>query len=145
MHLNKVAETTLTISVTHTDVGKYSEVPIDLPISPEDFQSGLKIPLDSIQGIWKKASELVGETASISPAPGYGPECKMVISRKGKRLHLVTQSKRGKYSCDSDCCNWKSLGVCSHTVAVAHVNGQLQEFCDHYKHSKRLPNVSKLV
>ena len=69
----------------------------------------------------------------------------MVISQKGKRPHLVTQSTRGKYSCDSDCPNWKSLSVCSHTVAVAHVNGQLQEFCDHYRRSKRLPNVSKLV
>ena len=53
---------------------------ICLPISPEEFQSGLKAPLGSTEGIWKKASEQVSETVTISLAPGYDPECKMVIS-----------------------------------------------------------------
>ena len=34
----------------------------------------------------------------------------MVMSRKGKN---------GRYWCDSDCLNWKSLGIYSHSVAVA--------------------------
>ena len=30
-----------------------------LPILPEDFQSGLKVPLAIVQGIWKKAEDLL--------------------------------------------------------------------------------------
>lgn len=69
----------------------------------------------------------------------------MVVSRKGKRPHLVTKGKAGKFSCDSECANWKSLGLCSHVVAVAHTNGQLEEFCNSYRKLKKLPNISKLL
>ena len=62
------------------------------------------------------------------------------MSRLGKRPHLVTKGKTGIYSCDSDCPNWKSMSVCSHTVAVAHISGQMQEFCDQYRKQKRLPS-----
>ena len=37
------------------------------------------------------------------------------------------------------------MGICSHTVAVAHVNGSLKEFCTLYRKSKRAPSVSKLL
>ena len=98
-----------------------------LPIRPEDFQSGLKVPLATVQGIWKKAEELPSELGSISSAPGYGSKCKMVLSRSGNRPHLVTCGKSGKFSCDNECPNWKSMNLCSHSVAVAHVNDSLQE------------------
>ena len=82
-----------------------------LPVQPEEFHSGLKIPLAAIQGIWKKAEELLNDSNAISPAPGYDSKCKMVMSRSGKRPHLVTCSKQGKYTCDGDCPNWKSIFV----------------------------------
>lgn len=115
------------------------------PVTPEEFHSGLKIPLQSIQGIWKKASELINNPTAISPAPGYGPECKVVMSRHGKRPHLVTKGKGNKFSCDNDCPNWKSLGICSHSVSVAHLNGQMREFCDQHRKHKHLPSITKLV
>ena len=61
-----------------------------LSVRPEDFHSGLKIPLAAIQGIWKKAEELLSDPNAISPAPGYDSRCKMVMSRSGKCPHLVT-------------------------------------------------------
>ena len=116
-----------------------------LPIQPEDFQSGLKIPLATVQGIWKKAEDLLREPGSISSAPGYGTRCKMVLSRSGKRPHLVTCGKGGKFSCDGECPNWKAMNICSHSVAVAHMNGSLQDFCDQYRKSKRVPSVTNLL
>ena len=68
-----------------------------------------------------------------------------VASRKGKQLYLVTRNKAGKYSCDSDCPNWKSMGFCSYSIAVAQVNGQLNEFYNILRKSKRLPSISQLV
>jgi len=51
----------------------------------------------------------------------------MVLSYSGKVPHLVVSSKMGDFICDSNCPNWKGLGICSHSVVVAEVNGQLQE------------------
>ena len=116
-----------------------------LSVRPEDFHSGLKILLAAIQGIWKKAEELLSDPNAISPAPGYDSRCKMVMSRSGKRPHLVTCTKQGKYTCDSECPNWKSVNICSHSVAVAQVSNSLQEFCNLYRKSKHLPSVTRLV
>ena len=112
-----------------------------LSVRPEDFHSGLKIPLAAIPGIWKKAEELLSDPNAISPAPGYDSRCKMVMSWSGKRPHLITCTKQGKYTCDSECPNWKSMNICSHSVA-AHVSNSLQEFCDLYRKLKRLPSVT---
>ena len=122
-----------------------SSAAVELCIRPEEFHDGLKIPLQAVLGIWKKAEELLGDPNAISPAPGYDSKCRMVMSRSGKRPHLVTCSKSGKYSCDNECPNWKSMNICSHSLAVAHVNNSLKEFCDLYRKSKRLPSISRLV
>ena len=122
-----------------------SSTAVKLCVRPEEFHTGLKIPLPAVQGIWKKAEELLGDANAISPAPGYDSKCRMVMSRSGKRPHLVTYSKSGKFSCDNECPNWKSMNICSHSVAVAHVNNSLKEFCDLYRKSKHLPSISRLV
>lgn len=115
-----------------------------LPVQPEDFHSVLKIPLAAIQGIWRKADELLSDPNAISPAPGYDSKYKMVMSQSGKHPHLVTCGKQGKYTCDSECPNWKSMNICSHSVAVAHINDSLREFCDLYRKSKHLPTSHSL-
>ena len=109
------------------------------------FQSGLKIPLPSVQAIWNKAAELILQPKVIAPAPEYGPQCKIVMSRGGKRPHLVTSGKNGRFSCDNDCPNWKSLGIDSHSVAAAQTNESLQDFCHYYKKLKRLPSINQLL
>ena len=115
-HLKRVSQTTLAMAPS-TSV-QQSQL-FQLSTTPEEFQSGLKIPLAAVKGMWQKATTLLSEPKAISPAPGCGPESKMVISRQGKQPHLVTKGKGYRYSCDSDCPNWKSLGICFHTVAVA--------------------------
>ena len=44
-----------------------------------------------------------------------------------------------------DCPNWKSLNICSHTVAVAESNNCLLEYIDFYRKSKHLPSSTWLV
>ena len=46
---------------------------------------------------------------------------------------------------DSNCANWNSMGICSHCVAVAHVNGELFEFVAAKGKQKKTPNVSRLL
>ena len=43
------------------------------------------------------------------------------------------------------CANWKSLGICSHAVVAADDNGDLQAFVEWIKHTKKVPNTTRLV
>ena len=117
-HMHKVATVQLKSAEIPSEQASCSILSMQMSVPAEEFQEGLKIPLQAVQALWRKAEELVGNSNAISPAPGYDSTCKMVISRSGKRPHLVTSSKKGKYTCDNDCPNFKSMGICSHTVAV---------------------------
>ena len=77
----------------------------------------------------------------MSSAPGQPEEARMVLSRSGKRPHLVLPCK-GRFKCDSDCLNLKSLGTCSHSVAVAECNNLLTEFLAHFQMTKKTPNFT---
>lgn len=137
-HLKKVAQGNV--------IKEVNQIACQLPVPPEKFHTGLRLPLSAIQGIWKEASELGSDPTAISAAPGYGTECRMVISKHGKRPHLVSKGKPlGKFSCDNNCPNWKSLGLCSHVVAVAQVNGQLTNLCNNDTRSNRLPSITGLL
>ena len=87
----------------------------------------------------------MAEPNAIASAPGFDEGVKMVLSRSGKRPHLVKCGKVGRVSCDSDCPNWKSLNICSHCVVVAEMNSCLPEFIDYYRKSKHLPSITQLV
>ena len=120
--------------------------PSSLSITAEECHSGdHKVPLASIQGVWKKAEELLAQPNAIITAPGFDTSAKMVASRSGKRPHLVKCEKGDRVSCDNDCPNWKSLNICSHTVAVAESNNCLHEYIDFYRKSKHLPSIPWLV
>ena len=68
----------------------------------------------------------------------------MVLSYSGKSPHMVTPVKGGGFSCDSNCANWKSLGVCSHSIAGAEVNGKLSQFIAFVQKKKKRPNITCL-
>ena len=149
-HMKKAASTHLSTGsgrllplpgAPESSVGNVSQ----LSVSAEHFHFGLKIPLAAVQGIWNKAEELLREPNAISAALGCDSKSRMVRSRSGKRPHLVTSTKQGMYVCDNDCPNWKAMKLCSHSVAVAELNGSLKEFCDLYRKTKRVPNMSRLA
>ena len=88
----------------------------DLPISSSIFE-----------GIWKKASELLTSDGVIAAARGLVSQARTIISKSRPGFHTVVPGKGGGFACDN-CPNYKSLGICSHTVAVADANGMLPDF-----------------
>ena len=68
----------------------------------------------------------------------------MVLSYSGKVPHTVTPNKSRSFGCDSNCVNWKSLGICAHSVAVAEINGKLLQFISLCKKKKK-PNLTSLL
>ena len=73
-------------------------------------------------------------------APGCGPKDKMVKSQSGSTPHLVKTSGN---------CDYKFifLNICSHVVAAAQVNddidGFIQWYCKNF--GNRLPNLTQLA
>ena len=91
------------------------------------------MPITCVEGICKKAKELINTENTIVPAPGQCTEARMVLSYSKKTPHMVAPTKDGGFSCDSDCPNWKSLGICSHSVAVAELKQGLDNFLSSLK------------
>lgn len=128
-HLAKVhSSAVMTISEDSQEYNKESDSSqlMQLSVSVESAASSVNVPLTCLQGIWRKAAELIHNENAIVPAPGQDEEARMVQSYCSKKTpHLVTPTKGGGYACDVNCPNWKSISICSHSVAVAEINGKL--------------------
>ena len=106
----------------------------------------LGLPLQALERIAEKATELLETDGAIVSAPGYTAEAKIVKSHSGKRPHLVTPKRKGDgYVCDEECPQYKSAKLCSHTLATAVVNDSLDSFISSYTRIKRAPNLTKLA
>ena len=129
-HLKKVSQTPVTSLLTVEDLP--DETALDIIGLSVDFESSsADLPISSgvFEGIWKKASELLMSEGGIATAPGLASQARTVISKTRPGFHTVVPGKGGRFACDN-CPNYKSLGICSHTVAVAEVNGMLSDFLD---------------
>ena len=107
----------------------------------------MHVPLTCLEGIWRKANELLWHKNAIVPAPGNSTEARMVKGYSGKVLHMVTPTKGGSgFSCNLSCPNWKSIGFCAHSITVAELNGKLSPYyiAFHFEKKKKSPNVTKL-
>jgi len=141
-HLKKVAETYLTKSLPDCDMQDGAG---NQPLSIDVHDTGLSVPQGIVDGIWKKASELLSTPGAIGFAPGLAPQARTVISKTHSGFHTVVPGKGGRFSCDN-CPNYKSLGICSHTVAVAEVNHVLPQFIACLNKGKGVrPNLTKLL
>ena len=114
-----------------------------LSVSVNSFCSQVVVQEHILTAIWRKAAELLKEDGSIVEAPGGTGF--LVKSNSRPRPHHVTLKKSGQYCCDSECPNWQSLCICSHSVAAAEKEGDLEPFVEWYKRSKKLPNLTKLI
>ena len=108
-----------------------------LRISAEN--SGINsIPLITLQSIWSKAESLVQGENNITPVPGAEKRARAVISYRSDVPHIVKPKGNSQYVCDPNCPQWVSSKICSHTIAVAHMNNSLQDFLDWYLRSTSL-------
>ena len=57
-----------------------------------------------------KASELINDSKAICMVPGGNEKDRIVKSSSGPR-HTVTAKRMGRYSCDTEFLNFKSLGI----------------------------------
>ena len=107
-----------------------------LSVSYEDAIVATQLPKEVVEGVWAKAAMLTSESNAITFAPGCGNQDRMVKSTSQASPHLVTVSKNCQYKCDDNCLQHKSLALCSHTVAAAESNGDLQQFLKWYSKSR---------
>jgi hypothetical protein len=113
-----------------------------VPVS--ELVGSVPIPEIILNGIWSKAAQLLSMPNAISRAPGSDMKSHAVLSFSGSRNHLVSCKKTGQYVCDKACGNWNSLGICSHTVAVAEVNDDLSSFILWYQKAKKKAIFDKI-
>ena len=109
------------------------------------FAKTSRIPLTCLQGIWNKAAELLATEGAIAPAPGCDAGAKFVLSYRGKKPHLVTPKKSDMFACDSEFPDWKGLGICAHSVAVAELGGKLSDFVGKVVKAKKTPMILKFA
>ena len=119
--------------------------PTELSIKYTDLSEQVSVPEMVLKSIWNKAYQLLTTPNAIAAAPGLDLKSHTVMSCSGKRPHLVSSKKTGQYVCDKACGNWNSSAICSHTVAVAEVNGELSSFVSWFIKAKKKPSVTKLV
>ena len=97
------------------------------------WESGITtVPLAILEALFDKAATRMSTPGSVAPKPGTSDGSFMVASVSNK-VHSVTPGKGG------NCVNC-STKICEHMLAVAQLNGVLQEFVTWYKRSKRGPS-----
>ena len=115
-----------------------------LKVSAEE--SGIHtIPLVTLQQIWSKASSLLQGENTITPVPGTDKRARAVLSYHSDTPHIVRPKGNTHYICDSNCAQWSSSKICSHTVAVANYNDSLPQFLEWYVSSASQPNITTLA
>ena len=102
------------------------------------------IPLVTLDAIWSKAIELLSTSNLITSAPGTQKKACMVLSYS-QATHLIQAKSDGQYICDSNCQQWVSSQLCSHTLALAEHNGDLLSFLQWYTTYAKNPNISTLA
>ena len=114
------------ITIGRFSLDKEKESQLSVPL--KDAISYTAVPYTTVEGIRTKASVLVKEVNAIVPAPGFGPKDKMVKSKSGAAPHIVSFADGSHYKCDEKCPHFKSISICSHSVAAAEANGDLAAF-----------------
>ena len=80
------------------------------------LSTSLGLPVSAIDGIAKKAAEIICTEDGIVHAPRHP---RMVISQSSKRPHLVLPKQKSAGMQCEDCPRYKSAKLCSHVVAAA--------------------------
>ena len=115
-----------------------------LSVAVNEFSDSVQVNIGVLHAVWNKAEEQLGDDGSIALAPGLSGAF-LVKSYSGNRPHIVKVKKSGQYCCDNDCANWRSLGICAHSVAAAEREGKLGLFVKWFKKAKRVTNLTKLA
>ena len=101
------------------------------------------ISLSMLQGMWKKAENLVQCKGNVLKLPWcFDVKSRLLKSSSSDHPHVVKPNPRNmqQYLCDDKCPMYKAFFLCSHVIAVAHDNGDLHSTC-----SKCVPNLTAIL
>ena len=96
-------------------------------VTSQEFASKVKISHDMVEAISRKTENLLTTDGSIVASPGM-ENTGFVESKSKQAPHLVRVSPKGAICCDKACEHYRSISICSHTVAIAQKNDSLKEF-----------------
>ena len=105
-----------------------------------------KLPTSIQYSMWAKVQAYLEDQSSYTQSPGISDfSCVLVKSASSDRPHFVQKVSTNVYRCDKECLMFKSTnGMCSHSLLVASLNGQVDNFVSHYAKSKAPVNYAKL-
>jgi len=101
----------------------------------------LCIPADVKDTLWSKGQLLAEDDVAMVRSPGSTTDW-IVQSSTSKQPHFVKETSKGGYACDSNCLAYKSMRICSHTVAVSLKEGCIQKLVGWHKKLKFTPNLT---
>lgn len=108
----------------YTETNSSSEsIRKELSVNVDRFSEVVHVQRSVLDAMWAKANDLINDLDAICMVPGGNTKDRIVKSTSGPHPYTVTAKKLGKYSCDAECHNFNSMGICSHSVAVAEDNG----------------------
>ena len=128
--------------------GETNSITPSLSCSSTEILNFFQIDASILDSIWSKAAELVHKEGFITKIPGdHEGKGRMVASSSSSVPHMVTSGKKSNFNfvCDKNCPRYGAYGFCSHTIAVAEVNGCLDKFIEQLKKSKHKANLSLLA
>jgi len=125
----------------------FSQRPSRVSVSSEGSQSSvddcsvLSVPVDkceitnvshsTLRNIWSKAENLIKSDGHIIKVPWLCDDmARLIKSTISQQPHLVTRNPKRMniFCCDKNCQMFKGFSICSHVVATAQVNGQLESY-----------------
>ena len=112
-------------------------------MSKVDELAVLKFSEPMICGIKEKAKNLIG--GGFVTRAFSRNKSRFVKSSSSKKPHLVQTHKKFGYSCDESCLQYKANKVCSHTVATACDNNQLEEHINCLLKARPDPSLDALA
>ena len=111
------------------------------PSSEVNPLHSLRIPADVKDTLWKKGQSLAEDEAAMVRSPGSSTDW-IIRSSTGKQPHFVKPTSKGGLACDSSCLAYKSMRICSHTVAVAVKADSVQQLVGWHRKSKFTANLT---
>ena len=101
----------------------------------------LCIPNDIKSTLWSRGQLLAKDDVAMVRSPGSTTDW-IVQSSTGKQPHFVKETNKGGYACDSNCLAYKSMRICSHTLAASLKEDCVQQLVEWHKKLKFTPNLT---
>ena len=112
-----------------------------LSLSPEEANLS-NIPLETVRGIWTKANPLLETPQAVVNSTCFSASFSstvIVASKSSAKPCTIICKPHGVISCESTYLNWASFQICSHSVAAAQFNCELEIFLGKYCKKKCTP------